>query len=304
MNKSRFMLTILAAFVFTITFASAAQAVAVRTFVASTGNDTNTATNCGRTTPCRLFSAAYSVTSSGGEIIALDSAGFGGFTITTPVTVAAIPGEYAFINVTGGTAGFIIAAAAANLVVLRNIQIGGAGVANTTGVQHNSGKLVLDGCSFTGLTTGIAVQNAKADVIECDITGNTVGISTTGTGKDTQCPDSSQIPPPTTSVRVERGNLNNNGTGFIMNAPGTRQQWGGGCPCLVVGCPTPPTPTPSPVNDNKITIFLHITDNSTAGATMNITGNTTFMTGTGAGCTATPGLCTQTGTYSGTSNPQ
>ena len=57
--------------------ANAAQ----RTFVATSGSDANTASNCSNTAPCRGFSAALTVTDSGGEIIVLSSGGYGAVTI-------------------------------------------------------------------------------------------------------------------------------------------------------------------------------------------------------------------------------
>jgi hypothetical protein len=47
---------------------------AARTFVASTGSDSDP---CSRVDPCRTFQAAVDATAAGGEVVALDSAGFG-----------------------------------------------------------------------------------------------------------------------------------------------------------------------------------------------------------------------------------
>ncbi len=79
----------------------AASTGANRTFVSTAGSDTNTSTDCGPTTPCRTFSAALSVTNSGGELVVLTSGGYGAFTITQPVTITAI-GVDASITVTSG----------------------------------------------------------------------------------------------------------------------------------------------------------------------------------------------------------
>ena len=59
-----------------------AHAAAQRTFVASNGNDANTAFNCSIVNPCRGFAAAVGVTTVNGEVVALDSAGYGAFTIS------------------------------------------------------------------------------------------------------------------------------------------------------------------------------------------------------------------------------
>ena len=45
-----------------------------QTFVASYGNDANP---CGRVSPCRLFAKAMTVIDPNGEVVVLDSAGYG-----------------------------------------------------------------------------------------------------------------------------------------------------------------------------------------------------------------------------------
>jgi hypothetical protein len=67
------------------TFSSAVNAAAQRTFVASTGSPTNTAFNCSIAKPCRAFIEAIGVTNPGGEVVVLDSAGYGAVTITKSV---------------------------------------------------------------------------------------------------------------------------------------------------------------------------------------------------------------------------
>src|SRR5512133_3487665 len=73
-----------------------AAALAQRTFVASNGQDTNP---CSITLPCRSFATAIGKTSANGEVIVLDSAGYGAVTITQSVTIAAPAGVYAGIFV-------------------------------------------------------------------------------------------------------------------------------------------------------------------------------------------------------------
>ncbi|MEA2904846.1 MAG: hypothetical protein QOI12_2233 [Alphaproteobacteria bacterium] len=160
-----------------------AQASALRTFVSSAGSDTNTAANCPRANPCRTFGAAYGVTVASGEIVALDSAGYGPLTITTAVTVKGLEG--AFVAVAAGTIGITINAGTSDLVILRNLEVTGAGAANTTGIQLNNGRLIIKGSSLARLTTGLSIAaNTKSDVVDTDMIGNGTGISTTGEGSD------------------------------------------------------------------------------------------------------------------------
>ena len=54
-----------------------AHALAQRTFVSTSGNDANTGANCSLVAPCRSFASAMSVTATDGEIVVLDSGGYG-----------------------------------------------------------------------------------------------------------------------------------------------------------------------------------------------------------------------------------
>ena len=71
-----------------------AAATAQRTFVASYGLTATTAFNCSITKPCRAFSEGTGVTNSGGEVIVLDSAGYGPTRITKSVSIIAPAGVH------------------------------------------------------------------------------------------------------------------------------------------------------------------------------------------------------------------
>src|SRR5215813_3790315 len=64
--------------------AAPALAQATRTWVSGVGDDANP---CSRTAPCKTFAGAISKTASGGEINVLDPGGFGGVTITKPISI-------------------------------------------------------------------------------------------------------------------------------------------------------------------------------------------------------------------------
>ena len=64
--------------------AAPANAQAPRTFVSAAGSDSNP---CSFAAPCRHFQAAVNATSLGGEVDALDPAGYGPITITQPITI-------------------------------------------------------------------------------------------------------------------------------------------------------------------------------------------------------------------------
>ena len=134
----------------------------IRTFVATTGSDSNP---CSRIAPCRTFAAALAQTASGGEIVALDSGGYGSVTITQAVTIVAAPGIQASIAPTTGAAITVIAGAS-DVVVLRNLYLNAQGanygVRYLTGAALHIEQLVING--FTSI--GIAMTKFTADPSE------------------------------------------------------------------------------------------------------------------------------------------
>ena len=151
-----------------ITFAALAIAVATtfvntqaqavqRTHVsAAFGADSNTATNCTAAAPCRFFAAAMSVTDNNGEVIVLDSGGYGAVTITKSLSLIAPTGVYAGISVFPGTDGVTIATPEVN-ATLRGITINGQGGNN--GIRMTAGrKLSLENCFIANLSVGISVS--------------------------------------------------------------------------------------------------------------------------------------------------
>lgn len=136
-----------------------ARAAAQRTFVASTGNDTHA---CTLTQPCRSFGAAIAKTNAGGEVLVLDSAGYGAATVDKSVSILAPSGVYAGISVFAGD-GVAIAAPGAT-VVLRGLSINGQGGATGIHIQQ-AAAVRIEGCVVSGMSsTGIADNAAGADV--------------------------------------------------------------------------------------------------------------------------------------------
>ncbi|MEO8674973.1 MAG: right-handed parallel beta-helix repeat-containing protein [Casimicrobiaceae bacterium] len=130
--------------------AVAGPALAVqRTFVASTGVDTNP---CTLTSPCRGFAAAVGAVATNGEVVILDSAGYGPVTINQPVTITAPKGVYAGVTVTTGTG--IAVAAGGGRVTLRGLTINGQG--GNIGIDVQSvAVLELYDVDISGLPTGL-----------------------------------------------------------------------------------------------------------------------------------------------------
>lgn len=214
MTATRFTLTvcalILCAFAFTPT--AHAQSTAQRTFVSTSGNDANTASLCSRTAPCRGFSAAISVVTAGGEVVALDSGGYGAVTITKSVQLVAPTGVYAAITATLGNA-ITINVGTFDTVVLRGLTLNGLGAQN--GIDFQTGRTlhvescVINGFSGSGIVVGRNTANDTAEVFIKDTivrNVNSTGIYLGNTGS------SSLMRASIDNCRMER-----NGTGLYAS---------------------------------------------------------------------------------------
>jgi len=138
-----------------------------RVFVASYGSDSNP---CTFGSPCKTFQQAVNVVAVGGEVTAIDSAGFGPMTITQSVTITSPAGVEAGIQAPAGGNAITINAPNAT-VTLRSLTLEGAGVAYD-GIVFNSGSsLTVTDCvmqNFAGSATagnGILMQPASGALI-------------------------------------------------------------------------------------------------------------------------------------------
>jgi hypothetical protein len=155
-----FPLAILAATVLLV--APGASIAVQRTFVHSppSGNDANTASNCSLAFPCRSFNSAISVTDPGGEVVILDTAGYGSMTINKSIKIIGPSGVYGGISVVAGgavTTGIVINAGNGDDITLRGLDI--SGVVPPGGVAP-----------FPDI--GIDIQNAGGVHIEKSSIGN------------------------------------------------------------------------------------------------------------------------------------
>lgn len=122
---------------------------ASRTWVSGVGDDANP---CSRTAPCKTFAGAISKTAAGGEIDALDPAGYGAVTITKAITIDGGGGQVASVLVSG-TNGIVVQAGPSDVVILRNLRINGIGT-GINGIRFLSGKdLNVENCVIFGFTT-------------------------------------------------------------------------------------------------------------------------------------------------------
>ncbi len=150
MTKSRFALNLLTVSVCILAFASFAQAQATRTWVSGVGDDVNP---CSRTAPCKTFAGAISKTANGGEINALDPAGYGAVNITKSLT---IDGNETHASIlASSTTGIIVNATATDRVIIRNLSINGSGgnvspfITGVDGIRWLAGdKLIIENCTI------------------------------------------------------------------------------------------------------------------------------------------------------------
>jgi len=172
-----------AALVLALLVAAPAAAAAQRTFVSATGND---ASACSLGAPCRSFLAALSHTSSDGEIVVLDSGGYGSVTITQGVTITAPEGIYAGISVFAGDNGVTINAPGA-VVVLQGLTINGQGGSN--GIYFVQGtELRVARCNISAMTdSGVVAQLGGGSILHVTDTVSSrnanAGIRASGAGR-------------------------------------------------------------------------------------------------------------------------
>jgi len=144
---------------------SAYGAAVQRTFVASNGNDINP---CSIAQPCRSFATAIDKTLVGGEVIVLDSAGYGVVTIAKSVSIITPPGVYAGISVPAGQTG-VLAEGSGNIVVLRGLTINGTGGSVGVHFTGSGSRLRIENCVVSGLSsTGIAMDAAASELVVTD----------------------------------------------------------------------------------------------------------------------------------------
>jgi len=193
----------LCVWVLSIAAASPALALANRVFVsARSGNNANSCDNIA--TPCQSFAGAVTQLNPDGEVIVLDSGGYGPVTITQGVTIEAPAGVTAFVHPPSGDA--ITVNAGSATVTLRGLTLnGGAGngiTVNSVGTLNvencfitgfnlygirmlSAGRLNVKGTDIKACNTGVFLSNTagvvQASIDHCHLDGNTRGFETATT---------------------------------------------------------------------------------------------------------------------------
>ncbi len=185
MNRIRFTLNILGLVMFVLVVTSVGQAQATRTWVSGVGDDVNP---CSRTAPCKTFAGAISKTATGGEINALDPAGFGTINITKSITLDGTQGQGHGGILAAGTTGVIVnitAAAVAphsDTVTLRNLSINGAST-GTNGIRILStvanSTVHIENCQIFGFRSGNVGDAGRGIIDKRSASGSKLLVSNT-----------------------------------------------------------------------------------------------------------------------------
>ena len=189
-----------------------AFAASQRAFVASYGQDANAALyGCSLAHPCRTFAGALPQVNSGGEVVALDSAGYGAFTVDKAVSVIAPPAVQASITVTAGT-GITVAASPSDFVRLAGLAVVGQG--GNAGIAFQSGAaLTVDRCTVSGaLYAGVEVLSGGT----ARIVDSTLEINATSYATAVSIVVPNHVPILTEIIRSRLSN--SNGDGIIVSA--------------------------------------------------------------------------------------
>jgi len=161
-------------------FAAPAQATQrARVFVASYGSDSNP---CTFGSPCKTFQNAVNMVAAGGEVTAIDSAGFGPVTINKAVTITSPNGVEAGIAAASGNTAVTVTAESTDTVVLSGLTLEGAGSA-ATGIAFTGGAMLeVVNCAIRNYTgSGISV-NTSSNAVTVLISNTSVSDVPTSAG--------------------------------------------------------------------------------------------------------------------------
>ena len=155
---------------------SGAQAQLTKIFVASYGNDANDGS---RGSPKRNFQAAHNAVAAGGQIVVLDTAGYGQLTISKSIAVTVPPGVNGFVTTSGNGNGVFVNAPDGDHVSLRGLIIEGGGANGTGfGILLGPAAVAIEDCTVRNFNTGILVSTVNAQRVA--VHGSTVRDCETG----------------------------------------------------------------------------------------------------------------------------
>lgn len=145
---------------------------------------------CSVAAPCRSFAHAATVVAADGEILALDSGGYGPVTLSQPMSIVAPQGVEASItqNVSNGRAIELNVSGGSGTTVLRGLSLFGLGVGNVGIYVSSASLLYVDSCAMSGFNYGLYELVTSASdlaITHCSFIHNTInGVSIGATSAD------------------------------------------------------------------------------------------------------------------------
>ena len=199
-------LTVLAA-ALTCSLATGAAYARARVFVASYGDDANP---CTFGSPCKTFQHAHDVVDPGGEVTAIDSAGFGPINITKAVTITSPAGVEAGIVANAAADAIDINAGPSDAIALRGLTLNGAGVASN-GIVFNTGRSleIVDSSVSQFSNFGILLQAPSSRVLIQDSISSDNAVAGVSTDMHVSSAGLTAV--------LNKVTTNNNGSGVILN---------------------------------------------------------------------------------------
>ncbi len=168
MNSGAFGFALLSSIAIVASAPALATGSLTRTFVSSSGVDTNP---CTVALPCATFAAAYAAVAVNGIVAALDPGKYGPLNITSPVTING--NRWAAITGQAGSGAITINAGSGD-VTLIGLELDGAGVGTqgiylTSNLSENTSLNIRD-CVISHFTdSGITIQPTSSNINDMNI---------------------------------------------------------------------------------------------------------------------------------------
>ncbi len=133
-----------------------------KVFVSSTGNDND---DGARTRPKRGFQSAHDAVDAGGQIVVLDTAGYGTVEITKSVGIVVPPGVNGFVTATSNAPfGIKVQTGPSDIVTLRGLIVEGTG-STLRGISFTGGgTLVIEDTVVRNVQEGIMADTSDHDL--------------------------------------------------------------------------------------------------------------------------------------------
>jgi hypothetical protein len=225
MSKTRFVMTLIgsALLLGAMVTISEAQGTSGRDFISTNGVDTGT---CDIAAPCRTIAFALTQLANNGELVFLNSGGYGPATITQGVTLSA---EGVHASISAPSSSGLTINAPSQTVTVRGLTILGDGpMSSDDGITVTSvGTLYLQGLTIQSFRfSGVRLNGGNLFMQDSDVRGCFIGLLTQNNGTTAYVHNSNFSLNSAagvevldgTSVTVAASSVFQNGSGFVSNA--------------------------------------------------------------------------------------